>query len=128
MVKHRKSATVGHLAPVDHDTLGTQTPLHSQLLVLTLDSVNHIAAEKHLHLCESVLEKLRLLDLHLVAEEVDEHVVDRLEKLHVIQVDYIAIDAVSKKIITNGTRGPKQGVVENLEELGRVAFFCPIIE
>lgn len=32
----------------DVDSLGAQAPLHSQLLVLLADQVDHIAAEQHL--------------------------------------------------------------------------------
>ena len=71
VVKHRESATISHLAAVDHDSLCAQTSLHFQLLVLSLHCVDHITTKKHLHFSEAILEKLRLLDFHLVSEEIN---------------------------------------------------------
>ena len=70
VIKKGESSAVRHLGPREHDSLGTDTPLHPQLLVLLLDCLDYVAAKQHLHLGEAILEELLLRDLNLVREKV----------------------------------------------------------
>jgi len=44
--------------------------MNTNMLMLALDECDDVAAEKHLHLCVTVLEELILGDLRLVPEKV----------------------------------------------------------
>jgi hypothetical protein len=66
--QRRKTAVV--VGTFDHYSLGTKAAVNTDMLVLTLDECDDIAAEKHLHLCVTVLEELVLGDLRLVPEKV----------------------------------------------------------
>ena len=72
MVNQGDPAAITRLTPRDLDSLGTEASLRPQLLMLTLDTIYHVTAQKHLHLCEAILEKLLLSNFNLVAEEVDQ--------------------------------------------------------
>ena len=71
--------------------------------MLPFERIDDIATEEHLHLGEAILEKLRLLDLHLVPKEVHEEVGDRLEEFHVVQEDHIPVHPVREEVIAHGT-------------------------
>ena len=71
MVNQGDPAAITRLTPRDLNSLGTEASLSPELLVLTLDTIYHVTAQKHLHLCEAILEKLLLSNFNLVAEEVD---------------------------------------------------------
>ena len=70
VIEEGESPAIRHLGPREHDSLGTDTPLHPQLLVLLLDCLDYVAAKQHFHLGEAILEELLLRDLNLVREKV----------------------------------------------------------
>ena len=45
-----------------------------------------------------------------------------LEELQVVQVDNVPVHTVRVEVVTDGLGCAEQGVVEHLEELGRMAF------
>lgn len=42
-------------------------------------------------------------------------------------MNYITIDTIGKEIVAHCTWRPEERVVENLEELGGMSFFSPVI-
>lgn len=70
VIQHGVSAIVLSLSSLEIDTLSTQTTLHSQVLMLSLDQIDNITAQKHLCFSITVLEKLLLRDFKLVAKQI----------------------------------------------------------
>lgn len=80
VIQHGVSAIVLSLSSLEIDTLSTQTTLHSQVLMLSLDQIDNITAQKHLCFSITVLEKLLLRDFKLVAKQIYQCIVDTFEK------------------------------------------------
>lgn len=64
--------------------------------MLSLDQIDNITAQKHLCLGVTVLEKLLLSNFKLVAKQIDQCIVETFEKFHVIEMNYILVNAVGK--------------------------------
>ena len=89
--------------------------------MLLLHEVNDIAAEQHLHLCIPVLEKLVQTYFHLVIEQIDQYVDNRLHELEVVQVDRVWIDPVREEVALDCLRAPEKRIVQYFQVNRRMA-------
>ena len=72
-----------------------------------------------------IKDKTRIGQSHL---DTYKDVEDRFEKLEVVEVDNVAVDPIGIKVVSDGVRAPKERVVKDLQELGRVSLFGPIFD